>query len=177
VSQTVRCAILSLKRRRSLTKQPSSSHGSPGCEAGIDLHEPGSLLCAGPPNMPSSLDYWPSIQEAIVINTDPSPPDTTAQVQCPAYLKISRLNLPLQSHPTRTTCLTSINTTAKMNSFPKAYLPCHSISSLVVLLTNPLIFLLIAQYRAAGTYAQPVSKESIAAYLTITPYISRQSRT
>ena len=40
---------------------------------GIDLgYEPGPLSCAGLPNMSSSPDYWPPIQEAIVINTEPS---------------------------------------------------------------------------------------------------------
>ncbi|KAJ4138358.1 hypothetical protein NW768_002181 [Fusarium equiseti] len=39
------------------------------------------------------------------------------------------------------------------------------VSTLVVLLENSLILPLVAQYRAAGTYAQPVFKESAAAYL------------
>jgi hypothetical protein len=43
------------------------------------------------------------------------------------------------------------------------------VSTLVVLLENSLLLPLVAQYRAAGTYAQPVSKESAAAYLDGVP--------
>jgi len=43
------------------------------------------------------------------------------------------------------------------------------VSTLVILLENSLILPLVAQYRAAGTYAQPVSKESAAAYLDGVP--------
>ncbi|KAH7189561.1 uncharacterized protein B0J16DRAFT_383425 [Fusarium flagelliforme] len=150
---------------------------SSGCKAGIDLgYEPWSSLCADPPNTSSSLDCWSPIQEAIAIIKDLTQPRSTAH-QCPACLA----DIAVTSFPPVTPRKDDVSDIDQHNSqndsFPETYLPYHCVSTLVVLPRNSLILPLIAQYRAAGTYAQPVSKESVAAYVTTTLYIPRQSRT
>lgn len=97
---------------------------SSGCKAGIDLgYEPGSSLCADPPNTSSSLDYWSPIQEAIAIIIDLPQPRSTAQVQCPACLT----DIAVTSFPPVTPRKDDVSDIDQHNSqndsFPETYLP------------------------------------------------------